>query len=389
METLASDVQPMVIAEDSGEGNQTSEVGGDTPSGGDNDRHLAAPPVTASISATSQDTTAPQGLDLGSVYKQCSVARSAASTMSVTEISNGLCVTAPANTPKIGTLDWAGDESVLKTFHGGRTTKNGRTVNECVSVSFDPRNFQCLGCESAHNIIHPLKPPVIILSDQNFVPFLPGGPENCVAVIRLENPSLNELVDIAVEMFEKTTIPAGAVLIIGSGSHLFKVGASQYAMEWIQITQRCAQKWPKVNICPLVPICRNTVPGSFGRDISILAAWLGRIYANSTTGLLETWKLLLQFAEAHGERASAPEICKIPLPVSTSAGSVQTHCFVFHSSSPAWLPGLDRKATSDLLRALIETLNRDFSTNLNGNIIVHNSWGGETLTTRTIQFRNR
>jgi hypothetical protein len=333
MTSVENEVQPMVVME-------SSEV-----AEGDGSMQTQTPMPPPAPSAAGDKNTPAQGLDLGSVYKQCSIARSAASTMSVTEISNGLCVTAPASTPKIGTLDWIGDDSVLKTFHGGRTTKNGRTVNECISISFDLRNLQCLGCETAHSIFHPLKPPVVIFTDQNFVPFLPGGPENCIAIVRLENPSLNELIDIAVEMFEKVMIPAGATFAIGSGSHLFKVGASQYATDWIQITQRCTQKWPNINVCPLIPICRNTVPGSFGRDISILAAWYGRIYANSTTGLLDTWKLLLQYAEAHGERTATPEICKIPLPASISIGSVQTHCFVFHSSCPAWLPSLDRKAT--------------------------------------------
>jgi hypothetical protein len=158
MTSVENEVQPMVVME-------SSDV-----ADGDGSMQTPAPPPAPSV-AGDKNTTA-QGLDLGSVYKQCSIARSAASTMSVTEISNGLCVTAPASTPKIGTLDWTGDDSVLKTFHGSRTTKNGRTVNECISISFDPRNLQCLGCETAHSIFHPLKPPVVIFTDQNFVPFL-------------------------------------------------------------------------------------------------------------------------------------------------------------------------------------------------------------------------
>jgi hypothetical protein len=42
------------------------------------------------------------GLNLGSSYKQCSISRSTASTMTVTEIKNGMCVTAAHGAPKIG-----------------------------------------------------------------------------------------------------------------------------------------------------------------------------------------------------------------------------------------------------------------------------------------------
>jgi hypothetical protein len=38
---------------------------------------------------------------------------------------------------------------------------------------------------------------------------------------------------------------------------------------------------------------------------------------------------------------------------------------------------MNRKATEVLIRSLLETLNRDFSTNLNPNIIVANSWISE------------
>jgi hypothetical protein len=197
-----------------------------------------------------------------------------------------------------------------------------------------------------------------------------------VAVFRAENPTLSELADLAGEVLEKTPLPAGTSLLFGSGSHLFRVGASQYATDWIHLANRGNQKWPNSNICPLVPVIRSDAPGSVVRDISILADWLGRVYANSTTGLLDTWKHLLQYAESHCTGTDTSEVCKIPLPTSISVGSTQTHCYVFHSSCPDKLNGMDRKATKELLRVLIETLNRDFSTNLNPEIIVEKSWAG-------------
>jgi hypothetical protein len=316
------------------------------------------------------------GIDLGNVYRQCSTARIASSTMTFSVIKDGSSSSHTQTAPPIGTLNWDGDKSVLRTFHGGRISKNGRPSNECVSSSYDPRNLHCIGCEKPHVIFNPLKPPVLIFSDQNFVPFLAGGPENCIAVFRAENPTLSELADLAGEVLEKTPLPAGTSLLFGSGSHLFKVGASQYAADWIHLANRGNQKWPNSNICPLVPVIRSDAPGSIVRDIGILADWLGRVYANSTTGLLDTWKHLLQFAESQCTGTDNSEVCKVPLPTSISVGSTQTHCYVFHSSCPDMLHGMDRKATNELLRVLIETLNRDFSTNLNPDIIVEKSWAG-------------
>jgi hypothetical protein len=62
------------------------------------------------------------------------------------------------------------------------------------------------------------------------------------------------------------------------------------------------------------------------------------------------------------------------MPSNRSLGSIETHCYVFHSSCPATLIGLDRKATAELLTVLIETLNRDYATNLNPAIITASSW---------------
>jgi hypothetical protein len=162
---------------------------------------------TESGSTTPDDTSTSSTGILGNDYKQCSTAHSASSILTVTEIVNGSSSTKQLPAPTIGTLDWEGDPSVTKTFHGGRVSKSGRIVNECISASFDPRNLHCVGCDTPHHILNPLKKPVIIFSDQNFVLFMNGGPENCMAVFRAENVSLSELADLAAEVLEKNNPP--------------------------------------------------------------------------------------------------------------------------------------------------------------------------------------
>jgi hypothetical protein len=113
------------------------------------------------------------------------------------------------------------------------------------------------------------------------------------------------------------------------------------------------------------------------RDISVLGAWLGKVYADNASGIIDAWKNLMVYTESHCEGKTVADVIKIPLPASISAGSVQTHCFVLNSSCPVVLPGINRKTTEGLLRVLLESLNRDFNTNLNPEVIIANSWAFE------------
>jgi hypothetical protein len=354
--------------------------GGEGDRGGPDTQTVPVPDPAGGNTSSSTATQPPKeientiGLNLGSTYKQCSTSRAAANTMTVTEIKDGVCQTAATGAPKIGSLDWPGDDSVLKTFHGSRISKNGKTVNESISSSFDPRNLTCMCCPDPHHVLVSNKPLVLIFSDQNFVSNLSGGDGNCIAVLRAENASLCELAELAIEVLDKHTLPPGSILIFGSASHLFRVGTSQYASDWINLTNRCSQKWKGTTVCPLIPTIRNSCPGSLARDISTLASWLGRVYAHSTTGLLDTWKYLLLIADSACSASPSLEIAKIPLPTSISLGSVQPHTFVYHSACPVNLNGMNRKATYNALKILITTLNRDFSTNLDTEKILAGNW---------------
>jgi hypothetical protein len=209
---------------------------------------------------TSPSANPTASLDLGGVYRQCSTARAVGSNMSVTTIGGSGTSTSTCNTPRIGTLDWAGDPTSLKTFHGGRIAKNGRTVNECISASYDPRNMICLGCDKPHGVLEGDMPTTLVFADQNFVPFLSGGEGNCIGIVRGENFSLNELVDLAAEIIDKKTLPPGTVLLFGSGYHLFKVGGACYTTDWINLVNRASQKWLMSMCVRLSPCVELIVP---------------------------------------------------------------------------------------------------------------------------------
>jgi hypothetical protein len=325
------------------------------------------------------------GLDLGGVYRQCSNARIVSNGMTYTTVGRAGITTSTTTLPRIGSLDWAGDTNVLHTFHGARIAKNNRTVNESISMSYDPRNLICLGCETPHCIISNSGPSTLVFSDQNFVPFLSGGAGNCIGIFRGENFSLNDLADFAAEILDKRHLVPGTVILIGSGSHLFRVGGAAYALDWVHLINRCQQRWPNISICPLVPICRSDTPGSLKRDIELFTSWLTRIYSSSLNGLIDTWNLLLQLNNANLDRAlpsSEPTVLKTSLPTSFSPSSVQPHTFVFDTPCPNILPALDRASTGNLLRLLVGVLSRDFSVKFEAEIMLARSWVGSNTGTK-------
>jgi hypothetical protein len=97
-------------------------------------------------------------------------------------------------TVPIGTQE---DHDGLKgTFHGSRMLRGNETVNQSISLSFDPTNLVCLSCNAEHNVIRN-KPLTMCFSDKNFVASLPFSNGNCVSVARVENSSLVELLETA------------------------------------------------------------------------------------------------------------------------------------------------------------------------------------------------
>jgi hypothetical protein len=78
-------------------------------------------------------------------------------------------------------------------------------------------------------------PPVFILSDQNFPPMAPAGGEGeCLKVIQVENGTLHDLVEVFLGLSRGFDMPAGAVVLISSASHVAAVGAAEYAADFVR-----------------------------------------------------------------------------------------------------------------------------------------------------------
>jgi hypothetical protein len=91
-----------------------------------------------------------------SAYYQCKMARAASLGSDSTSVDfdkNG-GKTKPVQFNSISSLDCIGDTEVLRTFCGTRMSSNNITVNQNISMSYDPATMKCIVCESGHNILN-------------------------------------------------------------------------------------------------------------------------------------------------------------------------------------------------------------------------------------------
>jgi hypothetical protein len=63
---------------------------------------------------------------------------------------------------------------------------------------------------------------------------------------------LGKIVDLAVEMFPMG-IPDNSVVLLGSGTHLLRVGSSGYSRAWLEISGKLPKLCHSMQVCPLPP----------------------------------------------------------------------------------------------------------------------------------------
>jgi hypothetical protein len=194
------------------------------------------------------------------------------------------------NSPSIGSLEDHGQ--IDKTFHGSRVMRGNATVNESLSSSFDPAKLVCISCENDHQILDK-KPVMFLFSDQNFMATVPGPNKDCLNVVRVENASLLELVEVARKILGNAPLTAGNILMFGSASYLSRMGTSAYARDWTEVVALCIASWHGVRVCSLIPLIVSDCPGTIVRELSELSIWLDMVYDGNPQGLQEVWRGLI------------------------------------------------------------------------------------------------
>jgi hypothetical protein len=131
---------------------------------------------------------------------------------------------------KLGSFGNSGDGRAAAA-HFRSLTEN--RVNRNISYSFDPKTCICSVCpgRAGHSVCGGeggLVRQTFILSDQNFPAIVPCNGGECLKVVRVEEGSLSEIVNVWLETTKGKDFPAGSVVVLFSASHLLMRGLAGY-----------------------------------------------------------------------------------------------------------------------------------------------------------------
>ena len=337
------------------------------PSGSGGGAGTVPVPAEASSPDTPMEAECNARADLGAAQHQSFNARKMERKVDATSlVTDGTFFqTVRAEAERVGSMNPPGDTDVLRTFRGVRQQRAGENVNQYVTMSLDPTNLQCLSCSEEHPVLQGHKPVVIIVSDENFVPIWPGTEKDkCTVILRIEGGGLRELIDIFGDIFGRSGLPEGSVLLLGSLTHLHRYGVSRYARDWTETVMHVNRSWPSIRLGPLIPLAREDVPGGVARELTELASWFGRMYSGNIQGLAASWNKLVTTVVGNSTGHTVltnPESYTVTLPVSLDARErAEPHTFVTRCSRPLVLKGIDKGQQSELLNAIAESLDADF-----------------------------
>jgi hypothetical protein len=175
---------------------------------------------------------------------------------------------------EVGSFFNKGDNRVLRSVYREDVSKLSIS-----SLSFNPVSWKCASCPNNHSILEGKGGRcVIILADQNFPAVLPSAENRCMAIVRLEHGSLDELIDLFLKISRPVTIPEGTIILFGSLSSLARIGTQSYASACINGKRRITGAIKNSVAVPFVPPplggCNDP---ELIRNLVDVCVWLGSI----------------------------------------------------------------------------------------------------------------
>ena len=125
---------------------------------------------------------------------------------------------------------------------------------------------------------------VFFLTDQAFPPVLPvREKKNCVAILRLEFGSLNQLMELFLKTTERWMVPAGSFIIVSSATQLASGSLQSYIHDLSDISDRIWTKFGgELEIVPGPPLLLSGTDSSqLIRGLHDLTAWIGTLKAGA------------------------------------------------------------------------------------------------------------
>jgi len=127
------------------------------------------------------------------------------------------------------------------------------------SMSFNPKTWFCTTCPKSHSVLEEGGRgggdgrPVVFVTDQNFPAVLPSAGGRCLAIMRMEQASMDDLADMVIKLAKNVSIPETTVFVVGSLSHLSRVGTHGYAISCVNVRRRLSGAFKGVKVVPFSP----------------------------------------------------------------------------------------------------------------------------------------
>jgi hypothetical protein len=189
-----------------------------------------------------------------------------------------------------------------------------------------------------------------------------------VSIIRLEDSSLEDIVDLTIEILDRSHGSTGTIFLLCSASHLNNVGSSIYAADWCTSVTKFSTKFRNAKSCRSPLSYAKMGPGSLTKQLIEISTWFKRVYDKNTLGLLPVWSKLseiLRKSEEDGLDLGFTDTYTVAFPHSLTPGSMLVPTKFFTRSSHTTLIGFESVATNELLRTLFDHLQCTFATAAN------------------------
>jgi hypothetical protein len=179
---------------------------------------------------------------------------------------------------------------------------------------------------------------------------------------------LDELVDFAINITKNSiTVPSGTVFVIGSLSHMERVGAQLYATACINAKRRLLGAFKKCEIVPFVPPpmggCNNP---DLIRSIVDATIWLGEMPGYPLSESMSTITSI-SMGKCEGGEEGVHYDRPISLPVSLDEYICVQKISPGRPGIPANLPPWSQTDEKKFVETLVLDLNREFITDLDPN----------------------
>ena len=249
-----------------------------------------------------------------------------------------------------------------------------------VATSFDPASLVCGNClVGPHHILHPSgrnEPCCFVVSDQCFPAALPSTTSaNCLAIIRVEDATIKDLVATFMRLTRGCDITMGSVVMISSLNHLGQVGAAAYAEDLVEAILEFRHTFgDQVRVIHGFPHPPCRISDLFTiRSMMEIESWLTSVDQRRAHSLQSTSAYfienLLQVKNGPVNKLAEASI-PLRLPANLNSKERVPYVGLGWSNLTSELPPLDTTGEQLFLSSMLQELNLEFALQLDTEPIV-------------------